>query len=110
MTLLSDGLIDMFGTPQNRRYRIHPAVRSQLSYREVSDFGTYASLSEIYFKLANNAEGLQKLAYIQEGNRCAMEGRRGRSVQELEFSDADGALESCYGMVRSQKARVDPRG
>jgi tetratricopeptide (TPR) repeat protein len=110
MELLALGMLDMFGTAKNRQYRVHPLVRSQLRYRELSDFNTSARLAEIYYTLAGSSEGVQKLAHLQEGNRCAHQARRARSIQETGYINNDATLESCYGMVRSKQPRYDLAG
>jgi Tfp pilus assembly protein PilF len=107
LELLSLGLLDMVGTEEDRRYRVHPLVKSQLSWREVSDFEVCEKLADMYLSLARGKEGLEKLALEQEQNRFAVAGRSLRLRAKLPVPDHDMWLESITGMLRAKQPRLD---
>ena len=103
LALLSAGLLDMCGTMEARLYRVHPIVRRSLRIREISDFQSNARLMEIYKKLANSAEGVERVKYLQEHNRCAVASRNDRITIRTETPDNDAFIDAITGMLRSQK-------
>jgi tetratricopeptide (TPR) repeat protein len=107
LELLSLGLLDMVGTEEDRRYRVHPLVRAQLQWREVSDFTVSEKLADLYMGLASKAEGLQRLVLEQEQNRFAVGGRNLKLRARLELPDHDMWLESVTGMLRAKQPRLD---
>lgn len=107
LELLSLGLLDMVGTEEDRRYRVHPLVRSQLAWREVSDFEVCEKLADLYMSLAGKAEGLQKLVLEQEQNRFAVAGRNLKLRARLDVPDHDMWLDGIEGMLRAKLPRLD---
>jgi tetratricopeptide (TPR) repeat protein len=107
LELLSLGLLEICGTEEDRRYRVHPLVRLQLPWREVADFDVCARLADMYAALAKNATGLQKLAYEQEQSRFAVAGRAQKLRPRLDLPDHDMALEMVEGLIRSKQPRFD---
>lgn len=107
LELLSLGLLEICGTEEDRRYRVHPIVRMQLAWREVADFDVCGRLADMYATLAKTAQGLQKLAYEQEQDRFAVAGRATRLRPRLELPDHDMALEMVEGLIRSKQPRLD---
>ena len=108
LELLAAGALDMVGTENDRKYQVHPLIRKHLSYREVSDFDTYQTLQEWFAKLAAKTEdAVQKLAYTQEANRCAMACRKFKLVQRTEFPDQDPWLESVVGLLRGKQPKLE---
>jgi tetratricopeptide (TPR) repeat protein len=107
LELLSLGLLEICGTEEDRRYRVHPIVRSQLAWREVADFDVCARLADMYAAMANNAQGLQRLAYEQECSRFAVAGRALKLRPRFELPDHDMVLEMVEGLIRSKQPRLD---
>jgi tetratricopeptide (TPR) repeat protein len=107
LELLSLGLLEICGTEEDRKYRVHPIVRSQLAWREVADFDVCARLADMYASLAKNATGLQKLALEQEQSRFAVAGRAQKLRPRLDLPDHDMAIEMVEGLVRSKQPRFD---
>ncbi|MEZ4239131.1 MAG: tetratricopeptide repeat protein [Myxococcota bacterium] len=107
LELSSLGLLDMVGTEEDRKYRVHPLVKAQLSWREVSDFTVCEKLSDMYASLARKAEGLDKLVLEQEQNRFAVAGRALKMRPKLDLPDHDMWLESITGMLRAKQPRLD---
>ena len=105
--LLARGLLSMAGTEHAKRYRVHNAVAQGFSYRDVNDFDTFARLADLYRRQGEKSEGIEKLARLQEANRCAMNGRRARSRVSLGYPDNDPGLENIVGMLRGNKPRFD---
>ena len=48
LELMSLGLLDIVGTEDDRRYRVHPLVKSQLAWREVSNFDVCERLADMF--------------------------------------------------------------
>lgn len=103
LQLLAQGLLDMVGTETERLYRVHPLVRSFLSWRETSDFETLKQVGEVWRLLGKDATGVQKVACDQEYNRSMIGSRQLRSRAVTAQPDQDHLVESCIGMIRSQK-------
>ncbi len=108
LTLLSLGLLDMVGTEEAKRYRVHPQIRGLLSRREISDFDSYANLGDLYRRLYERASGpVEQLACKQEANRLYVSGRRPRNRGQMELPDQDAWLDSTVGMLRSRTPRLE---
>ncbi len=107
LELLALGLLDMYGTLDNRRYRVHPLVRAQLSWREIQDFDISADLADYYANRARRAEGAEKYALDQQQMRFAIAGRRLRLRPQIELPEHDAWLESVTGMLRAKQPRLD---
>ncbi|MEQ1564262.1 MAG: AAA family ATPase [Myxococcota bacterium] len=107
LELLSLGLLDMVGIEEDRKYRVHPLVRAQLSWREVSDFDVCEKLADMFASLASKAEGLDKLVLEQEQGRFALAGRSLKLRPRLPLPDHDMWLEAVTGMVRAKQPRLD---
>jgi tetratricopeptide (TPR) repeat protein len=101
---LLDQLPDMAG---ERTWQVHPLVISVLGHRETSDFQLLEALGDHYLGRATRADGLQKLALAQEGNRLLFEAHRVRNRMRIPYPDNDPVLESVRGLIRSKKARPD---
>ncbi|MEQ1503411.1 MAG: hypothetical protein ABMB14_14330 [Myxococcota bacterium] len=107
LELLSLGLLDMVGTEEDRKYRVHPLVKHQLAWREVSDFEVCEKLADLYASLARKADGLEKLVLEQEQNRFAVAGRNLKLRSKLDVPDHDMWIESITGMLRAKQPRLD---
>ena len=107
LELLALGVLDMYGTIENRRYRVHPMVRAHLSWREISDFDTCADLAEYFQTLVRRAEGLPKQALEHQQMNFAVTGRRLRLRPTVELPSHDAWLESITGMLRAKQPRLD---
>ena len=107
LELLSLGLLDMVGTEDERKYRVHPMVRRELGWHEVTDFDVSAKLADLFATLAKNATGLQKLALEQEQSRFAVASRNAGLRPRLDLPDHDMVLESVEGLIRSKVPRFD---
>ncbi len=107
LELLSLGMLDMVGTEDDRSYRVHPLVRAQLTWREVSDFDISGRLAEMYAEQARKADGAARIAIEQEQNRFAVASRALRLRARTELPDHDMWLESVAGMLRAKQPRLD---
>lgn len=107
LELLSLGLLDMVGTEEDRKYRVHPLVKLQLAWREVADFDVCDKLADLFASLARKAEGIEKLVLEQEQNRFAVAGRSLKLRTRLDVPDHDMWLESIAGMLRAKMPRLD---
>ncbi|MBX2799289.1 MAG: tetratricopeptide repeat protein [Myxococcales bacterium] len=107
LELLSLGLLDMYGTMNDRRYRVHPLVRLNLSFREISDFDVCGDLAEYFQGQATKVEGLEKVALQHRQMRFAIAGRRLRARPQTETPQHDAWLESVTGMLRAKQPRLD---
>lgn len=107
LELMALGMLDMYGTADNRLYRVHPLVRSNLTWREVSDFDLSAELAELYQIRARKVEGAARQAMEHQQNRMAIRGRRLRLRPKSELPDHDAWLESVTGMLRAKTPRFD---
>lgn len=107
MLLVSEGLLDMVGTEQTKRYAVHTLVRSALPLRETADFGTFEQIAQKLLQAAATAEGVARFAIQQEANRCLCEARRFNDMVALEVPDYDSIVESCAGLIRSKQPRFD---
>ncbi len=108
LSLLAAGLLDMVGTMDDKSYRVHPLVKRELTWREVSDYDAAEKLVDIYTRLAAKAEdAVEKLAWQQEVNRCAMEARKSGARIQLSMPDQDAWIEAVRGMFKDKRARPD---
>lgn len=103
LQLLADGLLETTGTENDKRFMVHPLVRSTLSLRDTSNFDVLVRCAEIYGQMARAAEGVPRIAYAQEANRNAISGRQPRLRLRLDFPDDDAVLEAVTGMIRGKK-------
>lgn len=104
--LLSDGLLEVVGTPEEKRYHVHSLVRSALSIRETSDYDVLKKVSQLYERMANSSSGVEKLAYAQESNRNAILSREMPRLK-LDLPDDDAWLEAVAGLIRGKKPQFD---
>ncbi len=108
LDLLAAGLLDTTGLEGDRRFRVHPLVRTQMTFRECNDFDTYNMLADAVAGLARAATGVAQVALGQEANRCGLSaGRNARVRVPLEWPDQDSLLDQLDGMLRSREARLD---
>lgn len=108
LTLLAKGLLDAFPDEGNdRQFRVHWLVKAALPNRETSDYQTLEMAGNHYLERASKAEGLQKLALAQEGNRLLFEAHRVRNRMRTPLPDHDPSLESLRGLIRSKRPRLD---
>ena len=107
LELMSAGLLEACGTDDNRLYRVHPLVKSCFKMREIADFDVLMNLAPMYARWSNKAEGLEKLVYAQEANRCFVGARRGRDTLKMDLPDNDADIEAITGMIRSKNPRFD---
>ena len=107
LELLAAGMLDMVGTVEQKRYRVHPLVKRQLSWREIHDFPTYRKLAELYGARAAKSTGAQKLAYQLEVSRCCVQGRQLRDRPKLDVPDHDAWLDACIAMQKAKEPRYD---
>lgn len=105
--LLGEGLLEMVGTVDAKRYRVHRLVHQVLDAREVSDFKWYEELSARYAKHAATLEGVEKLAAQQEANRYAVLARSKVSLIALPYPDDDAVVDSAIGLIRGNTPRFD---
>jgi tetratricopeptide (TPR) repeat protein len=105
--LLTAGLLDMVPCPNERRYRVHPMVRRQLSRRQVSDFETHRRVSDVYEKLASRAtDPVQKLAYQQESIYHSLSARTKPDNTDVGYPNFDMWIDSATGMLRGREPMV----
>ncbi len=107
LELLASGLLDMTGTNEQKRYRVHPLVRRQLAWREINDFTTYRKLYELYMARANQSSGAVKTSWLQQAHRCATNARAFRERPELGFPNYDAMLDSVIAMRKGKEPRFD---
>ncbi len=107
LELLAAGLLDMVGTVEQKRYRVHPLVRRQLRWREIHDFDTYRKLAELYGMRMRSSTGAQQLAFQQEVMRCTVQARALRDRPNSEIPDHDAWLDSCLAMLKAKEPRYD---
>ncbi|TNE86910.1 MAG: tetratricopeptide repeat protein [Deltaproteobacteria bacterium] len=107
MALLKAGVLDVVGTMEEKRYRIHRLVGMNLSFREISDFDTHKELGQRYSRLSRNAEGLERLWTSQEANRQFVSARAMRDCITVPYPDNDALVDSTIGMLRAQNPRFD---
>lgn len=106
--LLNLGLLDVLGTNENKRYRVHPLLRGALAWRETHDFGAAEELAEILRNFSEKAsDAVEKLAWAQEANRLLVAARKPRSRLKVAFPDNDSVVESCVGLIRGKQPRLD---
>ncbi|MCB9671843.1 MAG: hypothetical protein H6736_18550 [Alphaproteobacteria bacterium] len=103
LELLAQGLLDMTGTEEDRRYRVHPLVRGQLTWRETSDFDVHRGLADALWAELKDAEGMKKLVLQQEFNLHCTASRQQRRRVKTDLPDEDVLVDSCIGMIRSKK-------
>ncbi len=101
--LLGQGLLDMVGVETDRAYRVHPLVRSNLSWRETSDFDTYGRLADDAWNSLKGTSGMTELVIQQDLNQFAVASRNVRRRVKTELPDNDAMVESCIGMIRSKR-------
>ena len=108
LALLGRGVIESgLEETGDRTFRVHPLVQAALSDRETSDFQLFERLGEGTLNKASRAEGLERLALAQEGNRLLFAAHRIRNRMRVPYPDHDPALESLRGLIRSKKPRLD---
>ncbi len=107
LQLLADGLLEMVGTTEEKKYCVHSLVRSTLTIRETTNFEVLTKVAEIYGRLARETEGVERLANLQEANRNAATARN-RSVRvKVPYPDNDAVLELIAGAIRSKQPDFD---
>jgi hypothetical protein len=107
IALVAAGLFDDLGGEDARRYRVHPLVSACLSFREVADFDVFAEVGALYKRKGSAAEGVDRIAWAQEANRCFFACRRYREAIAFRFPDHDPELDAIAGMMRSQKPHFE---
>ncbi|TVQ87394.1 MAG: hypothetical protein EA397_18945 [Deltaproteobacteria bacterium] len=107
LALISAGLLFDVGGAPKRRYRVHPLVAGCLRYREVADFDVLGRLGEMYKSRGSAAEGVDRIAFAQEANRCFHAARRYRDTIRFRFPDRDPELDAITGMIRSKKPNYE---
>jgi tetratricopeptide (TPR) repeat protein len=107
LELLAAGLLDMVGTVEQKRYRVHPLVKRQLRWREIHDFDTFRKLAELYGARMKASSGAQQVALQQELMRCCVQGRMLRERPASAFPDHDAWLDSCLAMLKAKEPRYD---
>jgi len=107
LSFLADGLMEYGGTEDKRIYRVHPLVKSCFRMREISDFDTLAELARMHAYFGKSAEGPDRIAHVQEANRCLVAARRGRDTIDLRYPDYDPECEAVIGMMRSKRPHFD---
>ena len=97
------GWLEVLPFGAERLYYVHMMVASQLNRREISDFDTMEKRAGALMEAAGGAEGVKKLALVQEANRlftgCRRIGSRGR----IPYPDQDAILESLRGLIRAKQ-------
>lgn len=107
MALLRSGVLDVVGTLEAKRYRVHRLVGMNLSFREISDFDTHKELGERYSRMSRNAEGIERLWTSQEANRQYVSARAMRDCISVPYPDHDALVDSTIGMLRANNPRFD---
>ncbi|MFK7926836.1 MAG: tetratricopeptide repeat protein, partial [Myxococcota bacterium] len=107
LRLLSLGLLSTCGTDENKSYAVHPLVRSCLRIREILDFDTLVRVGRLHAAKGKELEGADRVAHVQEANRCFVAARNGRETIKLKYPDYDPEIESATGMIRSQRPHFD---
>lgn len=107
LKLLSLGLLDQGGTDTLKTYRVHPLVRSCLRIRETLDFDILVAMGRLHAAKGKDLEGADRVAHVQEANRCFVAGRNGRETIKLKYPDYDPEIESATGMIRSKRPHFD---
>jgi len=97
------GWLEVLPFGEERLYYVHMMVASQLNRREISDFDTMEKRAGALMTAAENAEGVKKLALIQEANRLFTGCRRLRSRGRVPYPDQDAILESLRGLIRAKQ-------
>lgn len=106
--LLAQGLLEAGGTDDDRVYRVHPLVRSCFKFREIADFDVLQNVARMWAHHGNkNQDGPDRIAYVQEANRCLVAARKGRDTIRLRYPDFDPDLEAITGMIRSKQPHFD---
>jgi type IV pilus assembly protein PilF len=108
LALQARGLLDQLPESGGERtWQVHPLVVAILGHRETSDFRLLEALGDHYLGRSSKAEGINKLALAQEGNRLLFEAHRIRNRMRIPYPDNDPVLESVRGLIRGKKARPD---
>lgn len=107
LALVQAGMLEDISGDDGRRYRVHPLVSGALRYREVADFDVLAQVGALYKRLGKDAEGVDRIAYAQEANRCFVAARRYREVISFRFPDDDPELEAITNMIRSKQPHFE---
>lgn len=107
LELLAQGLLEIVGTEEEKRFRVHPMVRRELGWREITDFDVSARLADLFAELAKKATGLHKLQLEQEQSRFAAAARKPQLRPKLDLPDHDMALESVEALIRSKQPKLD---
>ncbi len=105
--LLSAGLLEMVGTPEGtKRFRVHPVVARAFPERMVADFEIYRDVAAAQRTRARDTVGVERLALLQEANRCVLLAHNNKDVSAIDFPDHDALIETATGLIR---ARTNPR-
>jgi len=105
--LLLSGLLHQVGDAEGRRYAVHPLVSRCLSYREAANFDVFSQVGDLYLTRARQIEGVDRIAYTQEANRCLFASRRYRDAAPLRFFDHDAELHAIGGMMRGRTTNFE---
>jgi tetratricopeptide (TPR) repeat protein len=110
LELLSLGVLDQ--TPgDDRRYSVHPLVRTLLDRRKVEDFGRMEEFGNWCLQRADSLKRsgsrVEAVALAIEGNRLLTEARRIRSRMPLPYPLLDADLENIRSLMRRRQPRLD---
>lgn len=110
LQLLSLGVLDQ--TPgDDRRYSVHPLVRTLLDRRKVEDFGRMEEFGNWCLQRADSLKRsgsrVEAVALAIEGNRLLTEARRIRSRMPLPYPILDADLENIRSLMRRRQPRLD---
>ena len=97
------GYLEVLPYGEERRYYVHELIAGQLQRREVSDFATMEERGRYLVQQAEGAQGVERLAMLQEANRLFTGCRRIRSRVDLPHLDQDAVLETLRPMIRSER-------
>jgi tetratricopeptide (TPR) repeat protein len=109
--LLAHGWLEQTPNREGRKYYVHPLVMSQLTMREIEDFGRMETLAQHLIeqskKLKSDGQMISSFALAQEGNRLLVGARRGRSSLRLPYPDNDAQIDELRGLMRRRTPRLD---
>jgi tetratricopeptide (TPR) repeat protein len=105
--LLRLGLLDMVGTLESKRYRVHPMVRRALPRRATEDFDVLRVVAQAAGVRAKDTTGIEQVAWAHWSTWGADLGRDPRAAFRGQLPDDDAHLESTIGLIRREEPKLD---
>jgi tetratricopeptide (TPR) repeat protein len=103
VALLSQGLLDTDPKEVGHRFYVHGLVKDFLPRRETQELEVLEQIAEYYAEGARKADGIERLALLQESNRYFMAARRPQRLQRTGHFDNDPILESVRGLLHTER-------